>query len=57
MTKISIRSIVVLLLVVGALTLAVLDEKFRPTFGDLAKVGVGGYLGQLLPQKSSKSEL
>lgn len=51
MIKPSIRSVVVLLLVVGALALAVLDEKFRPTFGDLAKVGVGGYLGQLFPSK------
>lgn len=51
MSKLSVRSVVVLLLVLGALALAGIDEKFRPVFGDLAKVGVGGYLGQLLPGK------
>ena len=55
MNKINVRSVVVLLLVLGALSLAVLDEKFRPVFGDLAKVGVGGYLGQLLPEKRGDS--
>ncbi|MGI2907201.1 hypothetical protein [Tolypothrix sp. VBCCA 56010] len=30
--------------------LAIADRNFRPTFGDLAKIGIGGYLGQLLPE-------
>ena len=51
MSRISTRSTVILLLLLGAITLAVLDPSFRPAFGDLAKVGVGGYLGQLLPRK------
>jgi hypothetical protein len=51
LSKLSVRSVVVIILVVGALALAVGDDNFRPTFGDLAKVGVGGYLGQMLPEK------
>jgi hypothetical protein len=50
MQKISVRSFVVLLLVIGCLGLAVADDRLRPVFGDLAKVGVGGYLGQMLPE-------
>ncbi|MBD2609081.1 hypothetical protein H6G81_32335 [Scytonema hofmannii FACHB-248] len=34
---------------------AIADHNFRPTFGDLAKVGVGGYLGQMLPEASKRS--
>jgi hypothetical protein len=48
--KLNVRSVVVLLLVVGSFALAVRDERLRPVFGDLAKVGVGGYLGQMLPE-------
>lgn len=48
--RLKTRSIIILLLVIGALVLAVQDRDFRETFGDLAKIGVGGYLGQLLPQ-------
>lgn len=45
------RSVVIIILVIGALVLAIQDKTFRETFGDLAKIGVGGYLGQLLPQE------
>ena len=31
------------------------DHSFRPTFGDLAKIGVGGYLGQMLPEAAKRS--
>jgi hypothetical protein len=48
--KLTTRSLVVTLLVVGCLGLAVADQSLRPVFGDLAKVGVGGYLGQMLPE-------
>ena len=48
--RLKIRSIIILILVIGALALAIQDRDFRSTFGDLAKIGVGGYLGQLLPQ-------
>jgi C4-dicarboxylate transporter len=50
LTKLSVRSVVVIILVIGAFVLAIADHNFRPTFGDLAKVGVGGYLGQMLPE-------
>jgi len=44
------RSFVVLILVGGVLYLAIVDRSFRPVFGDLAKIGIGGYLGQLIPR-------
>ncbi|MBW4607352.1 MAG: hypothetical protein KME22_09020 [Hassallia sp. WJT32-NPBG1] len=50
LSKLKTRSIVILILVLGAFFLAIKDNSFRETFGDLAKIGVGGYLGQLLPQ-------
>jgi hypothetical protein len=50
MQRINLRSGIVLMLVVGGLGLSIIDEQFRPVFGDLAKVGVGGYLGQLIPE-------
>ncbi len=43
MNHLNLRSVIVALLVAGTLGLAVVDERFRPVFGDLAKVGVGGY--------------
>lgn len=50
LSRLTVRSIVVLLFVVGALILAAIDQSFRPTYGDLANVAIGGYLGQLMPQ-------
>ena len=44
------RAAIVLLLVTGTGLLAISDTKFREVFGDLAKVAVGGYLGQLMPE-------
>ena len=55
LSRITVRSVVVIILVIGALVLAIADHNFRPTFGDLAKVGVGGYLGQLLPEAGKRS--
>lgn len=49
-SRLTVRSSVVLLFAIGALVLAVLDPSFRPTYGHLADVAVGGYLGQLIPQ-------
>ncbi|WP_168163453.1 hypothetical protein [Calothrix sp. 336/3] len=49
--RLSVRSVVVVVLVLGGLGLAILDKDFRPLFGDLAKVGIGGYLGQLVPKQ------
>lgn len=55
MKNCTIRSIIVVGLVSGTFALAIIDEQFRHIFGDLAKVGVGGYLGQLVPQSSKSS--
>jgi hypothetical protein len=55
LSRITVRSVVVVILVIGALVLAIADHNFRPTFGDLAKVGVGGYLGQMLPEANKRS--
>lgn len=49
--RITVRSVVVISLVLGAFGLAIADPTFRPAFADLAKFGIGGYLGQMLPQK------
>ncbi|GAX42439.1 hypothetical protein NIES4075_34400 [Tolypothrix sp. NIES-4075] len=56
LSRITVRSVVVIILVIGALVLAIADHNFRPTFGDLAKVGVGGYLGQLLPEANKRGD-
>lgn len=48
---VSIRSLVVLLLVVGSLYLAVVDKRYRNHLSDLAHIGLGGYLGQLVPTR------
>lgn len=47
----SCRQFVVLLFSIGACVLAYLDPEFRPTFGNLVNLSVGGYLGQLIPRK------
>jgi hypothetical protein len=47
----SVRSIVILALLGGSIYLAVQHEEYRPNFADLAKVGLGGYLGQLIPRE------
>jgi hypothetical protein len=52
--RIDTRSIVIVGLLLGATALAVMDEKFRPIYGDLAKVGLGGYFGQLVPEKKNE---
>lgn len=53
-TRLQVRSVIVLLLVFGTLILAINDKNFRPTFGDLAKIGVGGYLAQIIPGGSKR---
>lgn len=47
----SVRSIVILGLLAGSLYLAIRYEEYRSQFADLAKVGLGGYLGQLIPRE------
>jgi len=52
------RSAVILLLTVSAGVLAYLDPSVRPSFMDLTKVALGGYLGQLIPRSAtSRDEL
>lgn len=51
LSRFSTRSLVVLVLVGGTLYLAITDPTFRDVFGDLAKIGIGGYLGQLVPRE------
>ncbi len=52
MKNINTRSIVVVLFVIGFFVLAIIDENFRAAFVSLANVGVGGYLGQLVPKQA-----
>lgn len=47
--KANTRSLAILILLVGSLGLAIADREYRQIFGDIAKVGLGGYLGQMLP--------
>lgn len=54
LARITVRSVVVISLVFGAFGLAITDPSFRPSFADLCKFGVGGYLGQMLPQKDKE---
>ncbi len=51
--KINVRSTIIIILVSGALVLAIIDKDYRAKFADLTSVGIGGYFGQLTP-KSSK---
>lgn len=54
--ELSVRSLVVVMLVVGGFILAIADPEFRPNFADIAKFGIGGYLGQLLPQSNHSED-
>ena len=47
----SIRSAVMLLLMIATLVIAILDERDRGTFSDWAHMGLGGYFGQLFPRR------
>ena len=54
--KVSTQSVVAVILVVGCLALAWKDNGFRLSYFDLAKVGLGGYLGQSIPQVMNNLE-
>ena len=41
LSRLTVRSVVVIILVVGAFVLTIADHNFRPTFGDLAKLVLG----------------
>ena len=47
----SIRSAVVLLLMIATLAISILDERACGTFSDWANMGLGGYFGQLFPRR------
>ncbi|NJO94087.1 MAG: hypothetical protein HC820_06520 [Hydrococcus sp. RM1_1_31] len=51
--NVSVRSLVVLSLVGGAIYLAIVGETFRSRFATLVDVALGGSLGQLLPRGKS----
>ncbi|MBW4687287.1 MAG: hypothetical protein KME40_19785 [Komarekiella atlantica HA4396-MV6] len=44
---------VTVIMVIGSLMLAVIDEKSRPQFMDLTKFAVGTYSGLLIPRSRS----
>lgn len=54
--RFSTRSVVILILVAGSLALAIADPAYRPLFSDFAKIGLGGYLGQLIPKRDRGSD-
>lgn len=53
LANVSVRSVVVLSFVWGAIYLAIVDDSFRPRFADLVYVAIGGYFGQLVPKQKS----
>lgn len=54
--RLKTRSLIVFLLVLGVFILALIDETgtSREGFVQLALVGVGGYLGQLIPKRQNE---
>lgn len=52
----SIRSLMLLILLGGATYLAVVDPKVRDKYFELCYLGVGGYLGQLIPKQKQVIE-
>jgi hypothetical protein len=51
LSKVEALTMLTILFTIGLLIIAIIDEKYRPTFSDLAKVCVGGYIGLLVPKK------
>ncbi len=49
-----VLAVVTLIMVIGSLTLAIIDEKSRPQFLDLTKSAVGVYVGMLIPRSGAK---
>ena len=41
--------VVIIMLLAGFIILAIIDEKYRPPFANLAFLGIGGYLAMLIP--------
>ena len=42
--------LIILLSLVGLFYLALVDSEYRPIFADLAKMGVGAYIGWMMKQ-------
>lgn len=53
----SLLTAVVIFLVTGTFFLSIIDKDCRIVFSDLAKIGVGGYIGLLMPKDSNKDSL
>jgi hypothetical protein len=49
-----VLAVVTLIMVIGSLTIAVIDEKSRPQFMDLTKFAVGTCIGLLIPRSKGK---
>ncbi|MDJ0617059.1 MAG: hypothetical protein QNJ63_09985 [Calothrix sp. MO_192.B10] len=49
----SLLSFLVLVVVLGCLTLAVIDDGYRSDFARLAEILVSGYIGSLMPRLPS----
>ncbi len=48
-----VLAVIICTLVTGTLILAILDKEYRSSFIDLAKVGVGGYIGLTIPRSKA----
>lgn len=48
------RSLVVVILSLGAVTLAAHDPSFRPAFSNLVSLALGGYYGQMFPESKDR---
>ncbi|MEH1967328.1 hypothetical protein [Nostoc sp.] len=48
-----VLAVVTLIMVIGSLTLAVIDEKSRPQFLDLTKFAISTYIELLIPRSRS----
>jgi hypothetical protein len=50
-------SAVVILLVGGSMFLAAVDKDYRASFADLAKVGLSGYMGWMMPKEAKREDV
>jgi hypothetical protein len=53
-SKVGVRDLIMLGLLAGSIYLAIADPSTRSRFADLAQVGLGGYLGQMIPRRGSE---
>ncbi|HBL59145.1 MAG TPA: hypothetical protein DDZ80_11680 [Cyanobacteria bacterium UBA8803] len=55
-SKEDVLAVVILILVIGSVILAVIDQSTRPAFADLTKVTLGAYIGLLIPNKNREND-